>query len=199
MEGFFGMLFGNANNEMVRQVLALETQDDMRDLSEFTGCKADKLPQHWPKSGTFEEILSPRISEQKYEIVDIIVPEDSFLKVQVSMRDPKTQVQVFIIDDADSKEKGKTLASTSAQSQTLSVGLLGRQKAYRMKIVYVFTASDNKCILYDLHVAMKPFADLVSQNLPCEGHKEPPELFEIKGNFYKFDQIYAFSGEYIMK
>jgi len=67
-----------------------------------------------------------------------------------------------------------------------------------MKIVYVFVPDDNNCVLYNLHVALKPFDEIASQNLLCEGNVEPPELFEINSNFYKFNQTYSFSGEYLM-
>lgn len=111
----FNTFFGKSENDMVREVIALETTDDMRDLTEFTGCEADELPKHWPESGNFEEILTLRISEQKYDIVDIIVPEDSYLKAELGMRDDKTVVQIFVIDDADSKDINTqhALASTS--------------------------------------------------------------------------------------
>jgi ferritin-like protein len=45
----------------MRNVLALETQDDMRDLNEFAECKYDDIPQQWPTTGSFEAVLTPRI------------------------------------------------------------------------------------------------------------------------------------------
>jgi len=50
-----------SSNELVRNVIALETQDDIRDLNEFSTCQFDNLPLAWPETGSFEYILSPRI------------------------------------------------------------------------------------------------------------------------------------------
>lgn len=52
-------------------------------------------------------------------------------------------------------------------------------------------------MVYDLQVAMKPLSSIVSQNLLCEGNQSPPELFEIKDSFYKFNRVYSLSGQYL--
>jgi hypothetical protein len=87
--------------------------------------------------------------------VEIIVPEDSWLKVQVTPRSDKVKVTVYIIDE---QAKDKTIAATSTVTQSISLGLKARQKAYKMKIVYWTSTSDDPCLVYDLQVAMKPFA-----------------------------------------
>lgn len=53
--------FNSISNQVMRNVLTLETLDDLRDLNEFSDCRYDELPQEWPTTGSFEAVLTPRI------------------------------------------------------------------------------------------------------------------------------------------
>ncbi len=108
------------------------------------------------------------------------------------------KVQVVIYDETDGGKK-ELLATTDAFNNKLSVILKGRQKAYRMKLVYNGKNSKNTCVVYDLQVAMKPLKQVATENLLCEGSDTPPELFNINDPFFKINRKFSLSGEYLTR
>lgn len=105
-------------------------------------------------------------------------------------------MQAIVYEENDGKEK--LLASTSGSSNSLSLTLKGRDKAYHLKLVYNARNSKNNCVLYDLQVAMKPLMQVASENLLCEGYEIPPELYNISEPFFKTNRKFALSGQYLV-
>jgi len=70
-------------------------------------------------------------------------------------------------------------------------------KAYDVQIIYEKLDENDDCPLFDFIVAVKSLEAVAKENLECKNFELPPEEIKVNKTFYRLDQEYSFSSDFI--
>ena len=92
-----------------------------------------------------------------------------------------------------------TFTKPSHSYKEFIISLKAQKKAYRLKIVEDTLDENDPCPTYQMRVALKPFTQIMNENLRCNGKSMPPSLFKVDKDNYDADGEYSVSSEFIEK
>lgn len=137
-------------------------------------------------------------NRKAYELIDIIVEEDSLLKVFFNIDNPKNNLNAFLYENSELKNL-ITFTSPSHNLKELSLALKYQKKAYKLKIVQDSIDESDPCPTYQMRVALKPFNLIIDENLKCSGKQMPPNKITVDKANFDLDGEYQVSSEFIEK
>jgi hypothetical protein len=136
---FMAGVFSGLENQLVDVIRQHEVDTMMR--NEFSDvlsatCRYEEVPKVLSASESgYDLTYNFMFSEKSYELIDILVEEDSLFKLFLNVDNPKNNLNAFMYQGSDMKN---LLAYTqpSHSEKELTLALKAQKKAYKLKIVY---------------------------------------------------------------
>ena len=117
------------------------------------------------------------------------------MKVFTKSQSAQNAVSVKLLSSSDHKT---VLASQDQVSGFLQTILYPKTKSgYSLVIMYDQLDESDDCPLFDFEFAIKSIDALADENLECSKGELPPDKISVNDPFYRLDQEFAFSSEYL--
>jgi hypothetical protein len=111
-------------------------------------CRYEEVPKvlYASESG-YDLTFNLMFSEKSFELIDILLEEDSLFKLFLNVENPKNNLNAFIYQNGDMKN---LLAYTqpSHSEKEFTLALKAQKKAYKLKIVYDSMDQSDSCPTY---------------------------------------------------
>ena len=134
------------------------------------------------------------------DTMDLVVEQDSVVRVQIHTYNPKNQVRAFIFsnDDKDNKKPlGYSVGGRSSAS--LFMRLKQEERAYRLVLEYESLDQEDACPISHVRIITKPINDTILENLECRGKPLPPTHVTLKSDDVVISGEFAFPGDWLAK
>lgn len=164
----FSSLFTGTFTKIDEAIQQHEVDTTMR--NEFSDllsptCNYEELPKSFPATETgFDITYNLMFQEKVFDVVDVLVEEDSVLKVFANVPNPKNNVNIFLYDKADMKNLIVYTLPQHSEKEFTAV-LKAQRKPFKLKIVYDSLDESDNCPTFQLRVGLKPIRLVASDNL----------------------------------
>lgn len=198
--GLLGLLFGGGMSKIAQQVERdAKIIDEMGDTHWLGNCEHDDLPSHLPISEAgFDKALRLLVQEKPSDMIDLVIEQDSLLRVTIHSSNSRNQVKAFLYENADAKD-AIAWTTGSRSSQTVLSALRSNERAYRLKIEYETLDQNDPCPSFDLRIMVKAIDNVVNENLRCHGKPLPPAAVRMDNDDFVFSGSYSFPSDYLAK
>jgi len=135
--GLFSLLAGGGLKKMSEErERDSKLLDELGDPHLLANCPHDDLPGKFPISEIgFDESLKLLVKEKPADILDLIVEQESFVRVSIHSSNPKNQVNAFLYENSEAHEALAWTTGT-AMTTTFFQPLKPQSRAYRLKLEY---------------------------------------------------------------
>jgi len=146
-------------------------QDRQQLHSEFRdkgvlSCEYQDIPKVLSNFLEFDQSWAFKMSENNFDVTDVIAEEHSIIRVFSQTRSSKNNLNVFLYDGSRYKNV-LGYSEGSRQQKSFVSALPGQRNAYRLKLLYDSLDEADTCPLFDMRVAVKESANIVSENMVC--------------------------------
>lgn len=194
----FGGGIGKLVEEQARDSSLL---DEVGDQSQLSSCVHDDLPPQLPIGETgFDQQYKILVQMKPSDTMDLVIEQDSVVRVHVHTYNPKNQVRAFIYANGDKDDKKPLGYSVGGRSSsTLFMPLRHEERAYRLVLEYESLDQDDPCPLAHIRIITKPVNDTIRENLVCRGKPLPPSTVPLKTDDVVVSGEFAFPGDWLAK
>lgn len=171
--------------------------DELGDPALLATCTHDDLVSELPRSENgFDRSFTLLVQQKPSDFLDLVIEQESLLRVVVHSKSPKNQVNVFLYENSKARD-ALAMGSGSRVSSTLIHTLKPQKRAYRLKLEYDSLDEDDACPSFDLRIIAKPLKEVADEYLRCDAKPLPPAQLSVVGTDYSHAGDYAFPGDYL--
>jgi len=196
--GLMSLLAGGGLQKLVlQQERDSKLLDELGDPGLLATCPHDDLVSQLPHSENgFDRSFTLLVQEKPADVLDLVIEQESLLRVSVHSNSPKNQVKVFLYQNSKAHD-ALAWSSGSRVSNTLLRTLPAQKRAYRLKIEYDSLNQDDPCPTFDLRIIARPMKELAEDYLRCDAKPLPPAKLPVVGADFSHSGDYAFSSDYL--
>ena len=144
----------------------------------------------------YDNTYNLAFTRKAFETIDIVVEEDSLIKVMFHMKNPRNSLNAFLYSNSDMKNL-ISYTQPSHNEKELTIALKAQKKAYKLKIVEDTLDESDSCPTFQMRVSLKPLHLLMHENLKCTGAPMPPLEVVIDSENYSKEGEFSISSELI--
>jgi len=198
---FMSLMFGGGLGKLVaEQERDVRLLDEVGDQSQLASCVHDDLPASLPVGGTgFDSAFKLLVQTKPSDTLDLVVEEDSVVRVHLHSESPKNQVRAFIYSSDPKVKKPLGYSIGGRSTSTLFMPLKQEERAYKLVLEYESLDQDDACPLVHVRIISKPMNDTIRENLLCRGKPLPPTTVPIKTDDVVVSGEFAFPGDWLAK
>jgi len=171
--------------------------DELGDPRILASCPHDDLPRNLPHAEAgFDKSLTLLVQEKPADVLDLVVEQESLLRVSIHSSNPKNQVTAFLYENSQTNSAFAWTTGSRTSSSLLHV-LKPQKRAYRLRLEYESLDQDDPCPTFDLRVVIKPIAEAISENFRCAARPLPPSTIAIDKDDFDSTGEYSFPSDFI--
>jgi len=111
--------------------------DEIGDQGQLNSCIHDDLPGQLPVGGTgFDQAFKLLVQTKPSDTFDLVVEQDSVVRVHVHSENPKNQVRAYIYSSDSRNKKPLGFSIGGRSTSTLFMPLRHEERAYRLVLEY---------------------------------------------------------------
>jgi len=197
---FMSLMFGGLGGLMDGAARDERLLSEVGDQAQLFSCVHDDLPAKLPVGGTgFDEAFKLLVQAKPSDSLDLVIEQDSVVRVHMHSESPKNQVRAFIYSSDHKTKKPLGYSIGGRSTSTLFMPLKQDERAYRLVLEYESLDEDDACPLVHVRIIAKPMNDTIRENLRCRGKPLPPSTVPIHSDDVVVSGEFAFPGDWLAR